>query len=1115
MKERITQIAKGIVSYDAVRFRIYPEQLTGELTENQSERREVEIRTCNGKPVKGVACSDCPHVRIKGGSFKGYVNRMTVEIDAVGLAAGEVLTGELVLITDGGEYFIPYAYLVSGEKEEPADVQGLKDSAGDNEKTDGDGLSSQEHENILKEASRKKAELIKGLLSCLTEDYSKEAMEELELALMIWEEEAAPFLTVAQNSLLQVFVMYHTGCREEGANLYGQIKDQMYAEREDTPWAYLLGLYLEDRLLSEEDRGAQVYQMQQYQEKHGDGLSLLLLSEMDLNRLFHPRTVAEELCAAYEKGWHSPFLLWRLFQVLEEAPQVMDLHSRPMVQAFGFGVRYGMCPVHMLPEILKLLKLGVEPVCAQVLLRGLLRLLQKEAYEGAELLDTTVQMLLRFQYTGERYFPLYHQAACANMHSEELFAYYLNSVPKGCRKAIARPVVLYYTYGDSLSEPLRELLYTNVQIFYSDEERIYTGYRSRIERFMIEHLLQRQINENLLFLYTTLLHPDMLDERAAAALTDILSLEHISAKHSGGATAVVRYPLLEQEWTYPLTEGEGDVPVWSPDAEIICLDGSGKLLSGAEKKVLSDDSENALSENVLLENREEACSCELIKRTLWMENHSMENRCRQLCPSHIRFQLADLKKLLENGADTKEQLDRMIGLANELSVSWETACRIVAMVIAYCNAHPEDTAYDGVLVGASWETLEKEEQGQVFDLLLHRGYVKEAENRIRSYGWKSLPDESLAAFLKLRGEKLGKTDDWQTAMCYELYTRGSRENWLLDELCLHYSNSQEKMLGLLQDCLLAGCESRESEKYEQVDCEAGESEDEEQADYETGERGRYKQAEVQSEKPEGNHQTASHAEKLGERLLVQSMFTGKWEKLPEIMGCYIDAGGQDSLLMSSYLVIRCQAYYMTGLTDAVLQDWFSYASAQEPFQGKVPEICCMALLKWYGEKEQLNTQEQQLCVPLLEGLLQRNRCYSFFHKYADWIDIPSALEGKTILEYHGAENRQVMLVYQRDKLEAAEKVILLKEQYPGVYCAAVSLFAGEELRCRLLEDGEYQAVCFTPDEPFAGKNEGYVSLNQAISAYKNGDWQKVQDAVRTREIGRCMLDQLFPLDCIS
>lgn len=1046
MKERIMQIAKGIVSYNAARFRIYPEQLTGELAENQSVKREVEIRTCNGKPVKGVACSDCPYIRIKGGSFKGYVNRMTVEIDAVGLAAGEVLTGELVLITDGGEHFIPYTYQVCSEKEEPEEI-----AVGDRE--DDVALSAQK--NALRESTQKTAELMKLILRCLTEDYGKEAMEELELTLMIWQEEAEPFLTVEQNSLLQVFVMYHTGCREEGVKLYGQMKERIYAERESTPWVYLLGLYLEDRLLSEEDRGAQVYLLQQYQENHRDNVSLLLLSEVDLNRLFHPRTVAEELCAAYEKGWHSPFLLWRLFQVLEEAPQVMDLQSRPMVQAFGFGVRYGMRSVHMLPEILELLKQGIEPVCAKVLLRGFLRLLQNETYEGPELLGPAVQLLLQLQYTGERYFPLYHQAACANMHSEELFTYYLNSVPKRYRKAIARPVVLYYTYGDSLSESLRELLYTNVQIFYSDEERIYAGYRSRIERFMIEHLLQRQINENLLFLYTTLLHPDMLDERAAAALTDILSFEHISVKHGGGGTVVVRYPLLEQAWKYSLTEGEGDVPVWSQDAEIICLDAAG----------------------------------EPIKRTLWMENHDMEKRCRQLYPSHIRFRLADLKNLLESSADTKEELDQIIALANELAVSWDAACRIVSMVIAYCSAHPEEAAYDGVLVGASWETLAKEEQRQVFDLLLRRGYVKEAESRIRSYGWKDLPDESLAVFLELRGEKLGKTDDWQTAMCYELYTRGSREIWLLDELCLHYNNSQEKMLALLQNCLQAGCEIRETESSEQSELHLG--------------------------KMEGNHQIVSHTEKLGERLLVQSLFTGKWERLPEIMSCYIDAEGQDSLLMSCYLVVRCQAYYMTGLADTVLQDWFSYASAQEPFQGRLPEICCMALLKWYGEKEQLNTQEQQLCIPLLEGLLQRNRCYSFFHKYADLADIPPALEGKTILEYHGAENRQVMLVYQRDKLETTEKVILLKEQYPGVYCAAVSLFVGEELCYRLLEDGEYQAVCFTPDEPFAGENEGYVSLNQAISAYKNGDWQKVQDTVSKREIDRCMLEQLFPLDCIS
>ena len=1069
MKERIIQIAKGIVSYDAPRFRIYPEQLTGELAKNQSVKKEVEIRTCNGKPVKGVACSDCPHVRIKGDSFKGYVNRITVEIHGAGLEAGEILTGELVLITDGGEAYIPYRYQVCSEEkaleegEDAAKGNGCNDTE-DTESAAGDHHSSnieengtvrelesqiehegqdiQESKNMLRESAHKTAELIKLILHCLTENYSQDAMEDLELNLMVWQDEAEPFLTETQNNLLQVFVMYHTGCREEGINLYEQIREQIYADRENTSWVYLLGLYLEDRLLPEEERGAQVYQLQQYRQQYGDDFSLLLLSEMDLNRLFHPKTAAEELCAAYENGYHSPFLLWKLFQILEEAPQIMDLHSRPMIQSFGFATRYGMKPVHMLPEILKQMKQKIEPACAPVLLRGFLRLMQNEAYEGPELLDAAVQIMLQLQYAGTQYFPLYHQAACANMHSEELFIYYLNSVPEGYTKPIARPVVLYYTYGDALSEPLRELLYTNVQLFYSDEERIYTGYHNRIERFMIEHLLQGQINENLLFLYTTLLHPDMLDERAAAALADVLSLEHISGEKSVAESVVVRYPLLEQEWNYPLTNGEGSVPVWSRDAEIICLDAAGNPLGN-----------------------------QAVKGTLWMENQDMEKRCRQLYPFHIRFQLADLKKLLE-GADTKEQLDQIIGLANELPVCWKTACRIVSMVIAYCNAHPEDTAYDGVLVGASWEDLEKEEQRQVFDLLLRRGYVKEAEKRIRSYGWKELPEESLAVFLKLRSEKSGKTDEWQTAMCYELYTRGNRESWLLNELCLHYSSSQEKMLTLLQDCLQTGM----LEESRQENC---------------------------------------HADRLGERLLTQSMFTGKWEKLPEIMNCYIDGNGQDALLMSSYLVLRCQAYYMTGVADSVLQGWFSFASVQEPFQGKLPEICCMALLKWYGEKEQLTQQEQQLCTPLLEGLLQRNRCYSFFHKYAELVTMPSALEGKTILEYHGSGNRQVMLVYQRDRLETDEKVILLKEQYPGVYCAAISLFAGEKLYYRLLEDGEYQAVRFTLEEPFVGKEEGYVRLNQAVLAYQRGDWQKVQDAVRTRELDRCMLDRLFPLDYIS
>lgn len=1061
MRERITQIAKGIVSYDVPRFRTYPDRLAGKLAENQSVMQEAEVRTCNGKPVKGVACSDCPHVKIRGGSFKGYVNRMTVEIDALGLTAGDVLTGQLVLITDGGEHFIPYTYQVIGTESEnhqaesgcmePEDVNvpvfadAVAKGVGtdtDNAGLQGNTEDAQRQEPVQTimghteqtgtQTAARAAELIGLLLRCLTENYSKDAMEELELTLMIWQEEAEPFLTEAQNSLLQIFVMYHTNCSTEGANLYEQIREQIYADREKFPWAYLLGLYLEDRLLPEDSRGSQIYQLQQYQAQHKDVLSLLLLSEVDLNRMFHPKTIVEELCAAYDRQ-HSPFLLWKLFCALEEAPQMMDLRSRPMVQALAFGIRYGMVPVHIIPVVLDALQKGTKPVSPRVLLRSFLRLDANEAYEGVELLGGAVTLMLQLQLTGARYFPLYHQAACANMHSEELFAHYLDSIPAGCRKPIARPVVLYYTYGDSLSEHLRELLYTNVQLFYSDEERIYTGYASRIERFMIEHLLQGQINENLLYLYTTLLHAEMLDERAAAALTDIFSLKHVCAGKQA-VKAVVRDPLLEQEWIFDLTDGEGDVTVWSRDGGVHCLDETGNQLDHASVEINS-----------------------------WMEDQLMERRCRQLCPSHIRFQLEELKELLTAGQHTKAQLDTLIGLANTLPVNWETACRIVSVTIAYCKANPEDAAYDGVLAGASWESLTAQEQEVAFGLLLRRGYVKEAENRIRAYGWNQLSQESLCTFLRLRREKAGKSDGWQTAMCYELYEKGCRENWLLEELCLHYSGSQAKMISLLQDCL----------------------------------------------------QINGQAHKLGERLLVQSMFSGMWDRLPEIMGSYIDAGGEDTLLMSSYLVLRCQVYYMTGLADSVLQGWFAYPSVQETFQGRLPEICCMALLKWYSEQEQLAPEVQQLCISLAEGLLQRGRCYSFFHKYADRVQVPAQLEGKIILEYHGAGSRQVMLVYQRDSLEKDEKVVLFKEQYPGVYTAAISLFAGEELRYRLLEDGEYQAVCFTLDKPFSCKNRSYASLNQAILAYEQGDWQQVQQTVREREINRSIIRRLFPMNCIS
>lgn len=894
LKERITQIANGILSYDAARFHIHPAKVTGDLAENQWVRQEVEIRTCNGKPVKGVAYSDCPHVQIKGNKFKGYVNRITIEADAIGLSNGDTLSGEFMLVTEGGEFSIPYSFLICGEKKEQETDSQRKSEL----------QKSQSKVTVKTPFSKGLEEPVKLVLDCLWGECARELIEELEIYLLIWQEDGNENLTEMQMNLLQVFVWYHTGNTGEAKELFEQVCEKIHPDQEES-WIRLLILYLKNHLLTE---------------------------HTELNHF-------EEM----------------------------------------------------------------------------------------------ISLMIKSGCVGEAYFSWYHKAACANLYSEELITYYLDSIPREYRGEIARPVILYYTYGDTLSDSVRELLYTNVQMFYSEEERIYSGYRSRIERFAVAHLQKRQINRNLLFLYTVLLHPDMLDEPLAEAVTDMLSLEHVSAADKRAVQAVVSYPLLEQTWSFSLTEGEGEISVWSDDARICCFTSEGEEIE--EKSVF---------------------------RSHWMKNPSMEERCRQLCPSHIRFQTEQLQSMLQTDTESQEEIDQLIALANCLPVCDRVVCQIVSVVIAYCRKHPDSSVYDGVLLGAWWQSLKKEEQENLLFLLLQKGYEKEAESRIRQYGWRGLSDVCLAEFFRQRISHTQGMDDWHVSMCYGLYIRGSREKWLLELLCSYYNHGQEKMLKLLADSREAGCETL----------------------------------------------------KLAERLLVQSFFSGMWQKLPEIMGCYIDAGGQDALFLSCYLVVQSHVYYMTGKADSILENWFTYASLEDPFHGKLPEICCMAVLKWYSEKENLTDEECRFCRPLIEGLLQKDRMYEFYHGFAGKIDLPSSLEGKIILEYHGAENAQIMLVYQRDRLEE-EKVLLLQEQYPGVYCAGLFLFTGEELHYRLLADGEYQSVCFSIQKPFEVKNEGCIRLNQAIAAYQSGDLKQVQSLICEMELHSRMCEVLFPARSIS
>ncbi len=114
MKERINRLAKGIIDTEQPKMSWMPDKIDETLRMNTVAARTLWVTSENGISVKGFVYSSNQRVRIPGdnNSFGGLRCRISYEVDATFLTAGDEINGSFYLVTNCGEKEIPYSFRV-------------------------------------------------------------------------------------------------------------------------------------------------------------------------------------------------------------------------------------------------------------------------------------------------------------------------------------------------------------------------------------------------------------------------------------------------------------------------------------------------------------------------------------------------------------------------------------------------------------------------------------------------------------------------------------------------------------------------------------------------------------------------------------------------------------------------------------------------------------------------------------------------------------------------------------------------------------------------------------------------------------------------------------------
>ena len=385
-----------------------------------------------------------------------------------------------------------------------------------------------------------------------------------------------------------------------------------------------------------------------------------------------------------------------------------------------------------------------------------------------------------------------------------------------------------------------------------------------------------------------------------------------------------------------------------------------------------------------------------------MDCPKLEECTAQLYPSHEMLRLLECRKVLDKKEYHSEDIDILKDISQEENIHELFRRKLVSEIISYYYKMDETAACDEYLLGIDKKLLKEEDRLKVMDALVTKDYYEEAYKMAVRYGYRNL---GISRVLKLTSKMILKSlfekDRLLLEMAYYCFSKGRYDDVVVEYLCCHYNGLSADMYQVLS----AGLSGRVS-IYD-----------------------------------------------MPERLLGQMLFDGVFCSLDEVFRLYIEGKTVDESLVRAYLVVKSHRYFEAG--EALDRDVLNYIEVQiERYDigNGLPEICMLALTKYYSESDGLTDRQIGLCQEIIDELYRKRIVFAYYKKLERFITLPQDLAGKTVIEYHG-KKRQSIWIHQKLLPDGGETVVEnIPHMFDGYFVKLVSLFYGETLEYEIYDD---------------------------------------------------------------
>ncbi len=259
---------------------------------------------------------------------------------------------------------------------------------------------------------------------------------------------------------------------------------------------------------------------------------------------------------------------------------------------------------------------------------------------------------------------------------------------------------------------------------------------------------------------------------------------------------------------------------------------------------------------------------------------------------------------------------------------------------------------------------------------------------------------------------------------------------------------------------------------------------------------------------------------LEEKILMMMLFTRCGTEGSEpIFESYLKKMGHMNLCQA-YVNLKAYEYFVRGLpvADSVFQfieNRYRRLSGHNRL-GEQLEICRLALLQHYANAISLSKTQRVYAQEILGEFIAKGIRFAFFRRFDAEILKPYQLDGHVFAEYVGNPESEVTLYFRYQGTEEEYSCEKITQNFEGIFVREFTLFAGEAIECRFVEDNGQERVrsdklLLTAEKDAACDFGMYGALNRIYRAARAGDEEKAEEALESWMTMEHLTEEVFTL----